>query len=989
MRRALLTTLILTVLLFPQIEGEISHEDYDRAQMNIQIVHLFLSAAFSKAEASAMAAAEGDLQGARENLTYFKRAIESAFKTLEEVNPEVPSYTIIKMEIENLSSLYTPLLDIVDGYLDLNEYLADYRNLTLPYSALLQGAASTVENLTYTYDIYRAANEAKGRVLKGVEALPGALQNISSAYNTSRMEEALRVVGGMVEKTVVPPFLLQVLSPAIMCYEGDVALSLLRMPTGGEIVGNLSKASAAFSSAYTTAGGGLRDELSQVVPQVVSEYRTLLGIFQEYPNLVQMRSLSAGGNFYERVEAAYTSLGIVQRMVGGIEELNSSHRDLILKGVGNNTLTSAIEQVKEWLATEVLQIYQRINFTEEIEHLSNLSSESLFYMMWEYDRNGNGRLDGSEILAGWNITQQGAFAEEVLMEVAQVQEAIRNFSALFSSHFLSFITEMATLSQDLNDLYTTHHSFLLSLEDAVKMHNVVRLKDAWGRYGMLNSTMSKVLDDIKRVESQGAHIENSSVERAVEMVSIYRRFLEEFSNTTVEGFFIYISRSSYPLGDRVEVHGYAYRRGPLAGWVVNITALNKTLQVPVSPSGTFSCVFEIPLNTTPGRYYVRATMGNMTSNVSFQVTLIPASLSIFVEKNYAVPGERINYTFTAVDLWGDPLTAQMYVGDEFVEDVEGEGAGVLVIEEYGLHAVYLHFPGDEYHAPTDSTPFFINISLPLLLTLEANSTTLYKNSTINITVKGAPPGRIVSLITSPLAYMKNLTSPSWSFNITLRWVDFSPGEYLLWAVYRAQDPVYRDSRSPPIVIVVLNYTREEVSEGGKVAEKNVSTGGNDHITPPPYIPVPLPKSPQDKTRFLEIALVIVWGVSILLLYLYFMRGRERMTEAVSEVVEEAEEEEEEEAEEEEEEETKEVEEVFLLYWDLFRWARERGAEVHEYMTPREFMGALGEVAGDRMEELRRFVELFEIYVYSPRGDEEHLRRMREIVSVVTGGEGSA
>jgi len=983
---ALLT--LTALLLISSSVAEIPHEDYDRARLNLEIVHLFLETAFRRAEAALAAAADERLEEAEENLTLFRAAMESAMETLEEVNPSVPSYPLIAEEMSNISSLYNPLLDVVGGLLDLFENLDAYINYTVPLPGALASAWSLLENLTTPFEAYSRASASLRRAEGGAASLREALINISSAYDTSGMMRNLKRVVSLLDSTYIPPFLPTVLSPVALFFEEEVASSLLLI-TEGEVDPPLPEEHAAsISGANSAAPPDLRAELGRVFPYLLFEYTTLSGLISRIHLLYELKE-NVSGPFYRRVSSYYNSMELLGEMEAEVGDMENFHGELLKVGAGSEKMGEAIDEIRVWLFNWRDGLTHLLNLTGELHLLSGMISHSVGGALWDYDRDGDSHLDVEEILLGWSLQVQERKTEELLAEVEEVRRAVVNFTGILSGEFLSVFDIEEEGSELCREFLARHRAFLQVLQSTALSPTLEAIEALWGYYGALNSTFFEIVEISRKLDDAGYPLDNTSLKNAEKMLEEYYRLIANLTLTLPEGLIIYTSKPSYPLGDILVILGRAYMNGPLKGKDVNITLFSQNFTVRTTEEGAFSLTLPIPFSTAPGRYTAEARIFNMSANCTFRVTLIPVKLSFRLTELYAEPGEEVPFQATSEDLWGESVNSTLLLDGNPFANINGSGGGTVSITSFGTHAFKLAFAGDPYHLPRATPEVYLNISLPLTLLLSASNTTLYRNSSVNLTLQGAPPGRYVEFISAPSALQLRVLAPQEVVNVTLRWGDLPPGEYLLRAIYRAQDPIYRDAESNPLIIRVVD---EEPPLPGEGKEENqspdgIEPGGDGAVTLPSVTPYEIPPSEGGRDILLYAA-IFLWAtaLSFLLLYMRFRRSREEPSELTLEVEEKA-------VEEGGEEEVSEEVVVGVPvsppegapehYFRVLKWIRERGVPVAEHHTPREMLRIFTEVEGHH-EELERFVEVFERYTYGPVKRDEDLRQIAALAERITG-----
>lgn len=985
-----LLTITALLLVVPSV-AEVPHENYDRARLNLEIVHLFLEPAFRRAEAALAAAAEERLEEAEENLTLFRLAMESAMETLEKVDPKVPSYHLIEEEMRNISALYAPLIDVVGGLVDLYVNLQAYRNHTLSLPGALLSSKSLLENLSLPYDFYRGAISSLRRSEGGVEALKIALLNISSAYNTSAMTGNLTRVESLIRSTAVPPYLTVVLRPLALFFEEEMASSLIEITGGSQYPPYPEGHAASISGAYSASTPALRAELDRVFPHLLTEYNSLRDIISRLPRLYQLRE-NMSGPIYLRVSSYHESEVLLQEMEAGVSSMEASHIDLIGVGAGSDSMGEAIERVRAWLLRWEDNLTELLNLTGELQHLSLLLSRSAGGALWDYDRDGDGHLDAEEVLAGWSLQEQEWWTGEFLREVGEVRRAIANFTEVFPGEFLTTFSIEEEGSELCGEFLSQHRTFLQALEGALRSPTLQALEEAWGDYGALNTTYSGIVHLSGRLESAGYPPDPAALGRAERMLGEYYNLLINISLTLPEGLIIYPSKPSYPLGDSLVITGRAYMNGPLRGWEVNLTVFSENFTVKTGKDGAFAITLPIPLSTSPGRYTAEASVLNMSARCSFEVTLIPVRLTLHLSRLYAEPGENVSFKAVSEDLWGAEVNSTLLLDGEPLMNISGGVEGVVNLTEFGVHTLRLTFPGDPYHLP-GATPYaHLNISLPLTLVLEASSTTLYRNSSINLTVRGAPAGRYVEITSTPRGLELRLLCTGDEVNVTLHWGELPPGEFILRAIYRAQDPVYRDAESNPVIIMVVDEEPPMAQEVTGKEEKEGTGGGgelngNGSIQLPPIIPYDV-SPPGGEDNLLLYVGVLLCAAALLLIFQYIhLRRSGSGPSQLTQHVEEAEE-----GGEEEEEPSQEVIVGVPLpspggpseyYFRVLRWVMDRGVPVAEHHTPREMLRLYTEVEGPD-EELKRFVEVFERYTYGPVKRDEDLHLMAALADRITG-----
>ncbi|MGA1793510.1 MAG: hypothetical protein ACMUHM_06135, partial [Thermoplasmatota archaeon] len=552
----LLALALVTILLAVPVSGQVHHEDYDKAKLDLDSIRYFLASTKEDVNRTLEALLSENIGSAVSHSKNFTGHVERIGETLEKIPPEIDSYAEL--------SLYHGGLTALDGNL----------SQLVSFATEVLEAVETASNFTisqWNITVVRGALEAMDKVLL---TLPGAISGLgSSLANVDLDLKELQKDGLNLDHQL---FLLSDVSEHYIGLDTswivpdiarDEIISGLMAPWAGELFsirfGN-EPSSILLDRIDLIGAVSLRSSLSGVIAPIIRDFREISGsitvLFDLFNEIGEQKELLDGIYRY-RIEGQYEVFRAAQENILEISSELRVQRTVLERyaedddGSVNENLTA----LEKWLAALEQWFDSLTLFEDDLQALSDLMSRILWLQVTDPDSDGDGNLSFEEghtlvidLLSVSLLDNMTGMKDELEDEILSIQ------GPLFDRYMPVFSLLNATAAR-ISTFTTSHKSLVEDLvfltepgtgADDLQISAYTRAAGSYLR--MVGALEGLSLTNLS-LEGTNITFDNTSVGPLEDLLSLYRDLLLLISRgRNLTGLYLEVDKETVTYGSEVQ-----------------------------------------------------------------------------------------------------------------------------------------------------------------------------------------------------------------------------------------------------------------------------------------------------------------------------------------------------------------------------------------------------------------------------------------------------
>ncbi|MEA3558824.1 MAG: hypothetical protein U9R75_06170 [Candidatus Thermoplasmatota archaeon] len=735
---------LAVMMLFSSVYGQVSHEDYDKARIDVVAVRYYVRSTLNELNLTLEAMLIDDNGSAVEHLDLFSNRIDDISETLERIPENVDSYSIL-VEFEgglisardNATELVSAFTDVlwainVFGEIDLSSWnislmKEELMNLNRALS-LFSPSLNIMRDELNDLDIDLSRMQDQGLSVSNQRSL---LVEISGHVIDLEMNgTSPEIVGPILMNGLLPPWdealsdLASEMDANTTLGERTVVLSTIVSDLSGGLEGIVDVIATRMYSTFEGITSFRGNQISFLSSMDILENDSfddlglkysLYGVTEQH--LVEMEDevmTQMGTSLWAE---AY-DVGTPDRNLSRLNELVETYRDRL------DDYSPLISQLEE-LAGEVSYLQQMNVFDPDPNNDGNISFEEIGYMELP-----SGLFEQLENVSGLNrdVKDQleliGPPWNEVLSELYFPLNITSSSTAEFSRKHLSFIETISSME-------------ILNVRSG-EMENVKLLIQALTDLPGLYSELEAMEEASSLVNGSEIGMDTSALPDLRDQLEMYKDLLLSLAHEyNVTGLFLDVPSDPIPYDAHFKISILLMNRaiddsiGMLDGERVQISIDGRNITNITTVKGIGSAYIEVSRNWSLEKHNVSAyhEKSMKWSNSTFTIRRINTKLFMRSDILVLEPNETTMIHISGKDELGRNLPGPVLFNKE--EVMIGYGASIEHhFDRTGEQTVPAVFEGDNWTAPSSSCLLY-NVSFPSEILLILEEGTVLLNETVN------------------------------------------------------------------------------------------------------------------------------------------------------------------------------------------------------------------------------------------------------------------
>ena len=848
--------ILLMLLVAVDASAAPHHEDYDRAELDVQILVLYIQDTFSSLNITLAKMNDLDIRAASEKEALFRNNIEDARRTLSTIPEDVDSYDFLDLIVSGLGFMDENLTGIMNGMisvLDALENLSSYR-FTLWEAASISENLSRVDRALFLFDNGIMSME------NGRSGLEGAMagMNDSSWFaefgigpedlgfegirsSLQDMNDVLTGLSG--NRTMMEDVMKDLMKTPMLHWHEALMSILMEDPVGGALdrdVDILVSSRSGLSRRMMDGTASLVNGM-KVAWNASSGMSSLQQLFMA--NMTLLETNSSKNPFSELIT--------FQRCEDYLEDMYEKEGELLdvlsdLSVYDNGTISSDLDDIHMMLADYKDRLDSLDIWLPELQRFADGISSLMEGSNISADADESGNLSDEEvsrIVLDSNLLQMAGNLSrkmEMLMD---------DLAAIPSGYFDETREAVDILDKCLfhAERFTTTHMALISTLRGLVPNGTRGGGDAENVRTGLGLAESARGDLISlhtggdELEAWGIHLDMDWYPYLLGLLDLYRSFILSRKEVLTEPIIVLtIERTSAPYdtdvvfsvfaididsqGDPYLPDGREFTFSFGGGDGVNLTMAE----------GSYSGIIPVTRELLPGPYHVNVSM--MSENGS----LINDSGVIDVRRLFT----SVVLVPSRLDLLaGEEASARVVVRDELRRIVTGEvisenvsfpvpGNVSFGMPPLGKNSFQVAFPGNSYMEPSTAVLEAAVMQTPLLR-LSAPLTFIGRNDTVIVRLELLRGNGTVSLFFDEIPTNETSMPEGGTSTFMLDPFILGNGTWLVKAHFRGYDGITLPGWSDPLMIRIdLSLPEAPVNEGEEEPEVNETPANGEELPTP-------------------------------------------------------------------------------------------------------------------------------------------------------------
>ncbi|MFO8051790.1 MAG: hypothetical protein R6V01_08860 [Thermoplasmatota archaeon] len=747
MRRDWTLSIFMTaaLLLLPSAAGQVSHEDYDKAEMETAAIRFYVLSTLNELNLTLEAALEDDLNSTMEHQQLFSKRIGDISETLDRIPQDVDSYPVLLdyrdtliFTGQNLTGLVTNFSDVLYSIGTFDDMDLHSWNSTVMSQQLLD-LDEAFMRFGPSVDEMRSFAGMLYRDLSSIE-----LFGFDVDHQRSLLDELDVHIGELASNATSPevagPLLMEGLVP-----HWDRSLGRLASETDpGTILGRKT----AFLS---TISPRLRSDLGEVAGTIGRR------MYNVHQGCTDLRENQTG--FLSSMDDLEMGRGLIKDQLSLYSEAGGHLRDM-------EEELSFQREMSIWCASfESGSVEGNISLLDGLITSYRIRFEDfspLLFQMKELSRLVSGVMRLNVLYnSSWDTNLSLAdiqgirLPEDVPANTSRMVELNRELGSQIDMVENNWYDDMTDLYIPLNrsvvqtDAFTDSHTHFLILLRSLEQTQI--------RAGPVDpaSIVREAIDEVQNMynrldlmEELAGMVNSSEIGMDISPIPLLRSQLDLYmvslENLTItyniSGLFLSAFDEAFPYDGELQISVMFIQKddhdriGFPTGKNIIILIDDRTILNLTTVDGRASGKVTVQRMWSLGEHRIGALYnGTLWSNSSFSVRKIRTSLNMEVSKRVLEPGESTTVSLIAHDEFGRRLRGNISIGDVLFS-VVGDVSRDISFDRAGERMIPAVYDGDEWTGPS-SASVKLNISHPPIVILDVLNTTVYQDRWINGSVQ--------------------------------------------------------------------------------------------------------------------------------------------------------------------------------------------------------------------------------------------------------------